>query len=135
HNKTLAMQLYIELKELFPNNRVEYYVSNFDFYQPEAYLPSRDIYIDKDSKINQDLEMMRLSALNALTLRTDTIVVASVAAIFATQDPKEYAKIFFELKVGQVLKKKDLLSFLIKSGYNRNDLELSMGTFSVKGDV
>jgi excinuclease ABC subunit B len=101
HNKTLAMQLYIELKELFPNNRVEYYVSNFDFYQPEAYIPARDLYIDKDSKINQDLEMMRLSSLNALTLRSDTIVVASVAAIFATQDPNEYSKIFFELQLGQ----------------------------------
>ncbi|KAJ3619875.1 hypothetical protein Zmor_008717 [Zophobas morio] len=135
HNKTLAMQLYIELKELFPNNRVEYYVSNFDFYQPEAYIPSRDLYIDKDSRINQDLEMMRLSSLNALTLRNDTIVVASVAAIFATQDPNEYSKIFFELKVGEKTKKNDLLTFLVKSGYSRNDVELTMGTFTVKGDV
>jgi excinuclease ABC subunit B len=135
HNKTLAMQLYIELKELFPNNRVEYYVSNFDFYQPEAYIPARDLYIDKDSKINQDLEMMRLSSLNALTLRSDTIVVASVAAIFATQDPNEYSKIFFELQLGQKIKKNELLTFLIKTGYNRNDVELSMGTFTVKGDI
>ncbi|KAJ3623650.1 hypothetical protein Zmor_004362 [Zophobas morio] len=135
HNKTLAMQLYIELKELFPNNRVEYYVSNFDFYQPEAYIPSRDLYIDKDSRINQDLEMMRLSSLNALTLRSDTIVVASVAAIFATQDPHEYSKIFFEMSVGSQMKKNDLLTFLVKSGYSRNDIELTMGTFTVKGDV
>lgn len=135
HNKTLAMQLYIELKELFPNNRVEYYVSNFDFYQPEAYIPSRDLYIDKDSKINQDLEMMRLSSMNALTLRKDTIVVASVAAIYATQDPNEYSKIFYELEVGQKINKKDFLGFLIKTGYSRNDTELTMGTFSVKGDI
>ncbi|QBQ07285.1 excinuclease ABC subunit B [Spiroplasma gladiatoris] len=135
HNKTLAMQLYIELKELFPNNRVEYFVSNFDFYQPEAYIPSRDLYIDKDAKRNNDLEMMRLSAKNALITRTDTIVVASVAAIYASQDPREYGEVFFELKVGQKISKKELLSFLVKTGYIRNDNVLAMGEFSAKGDI
>ncbi|AGR40759.1 excinuclease ABC subunit UvrB [Spiroplasma taiwanense] len=135
HNKTLAMQLYIELKELFPNNRVEYFVSNFDFYQPEAYIPSRDLYIDKDAKRNNDLEMMRLSAMNALMIRQDTIVVASVAAIYATQDPKEYGNVFFELNVGQILSKKQLLTFLIQTGYTRNETNLDMGCFSAKGDV
>ncbi|WP_339020991.1 excinuclease ABC subunit UvrB [Spiroplasma endosymbiont of Atherix ibis] len=135
HNKTLAMQLYIELKELFPNNRVEYYVSNFDFYQPEAYIPSRDLYIDKDAKRNNDLEMMRLSAMNALMIRKDTIVVASVACIYATQDPKEYGNVFFELQVGQILSKKDLLTFLVQTGYIRDENDLAMGYFSAKGDV
>nr|WP_269466737.1 DEAD/DEAH box helicase family protein [Spiroplasma clarkii] len=111
HNKTLAMQLYIELKELFPNNRVEYYVSNFDFFQPEAYLPARDLYIDKDARINRDLDMMRLSALNALTTRNDVIVVASVAAIYATRNPDEYSQIFFELNVGQKSLKKNYCLF------------------------
>ncbi|WP_342275441.1 excinuclease ABC subunit UvrB [Spiroplasma endosymbiont of Cantharis lateralis] len=135
HNKTLAMQLYIELKELFPNNRVEYYVSNFDFYQPEAYIPSRDLYIDKDAKRNNDLEMMRLSSMNALMIRRDTIVVASVACIYATQDPKEYGDVFFELEVGQVLSKKELLTFLVQTGYTRDENDLAMGYFSAKGDV
>ncbi|ATX71617.1 excinuclease ABC subunit UvrB [Spiroplasma clarkii] len=135
HNKTLAMQLYIELKELFPNNRVEYYVSNFDFFQPEAYLPARDLYIDKDARINRDLDMMRLSALNALTTRNDVIVVASVAAIYATRNPDEYSQIFFELNVGQKISKKELLSFLVQTGYTRNDTATEMGTFATKGDV
>lgn len=135
HNKTLAMQLYIEFKELFPNNRVEYYVSHFDFYQPEAYIAARDQYIDKDSRTNQDLEMMRLSAMNALLLRTDTIVVASVAAIYGTQNPLDYSNVFHELKIGQKISKKDLLISLLKMGYVRNDTENIMGTFAVKGDV
>ncbi|AXK50744.1 excinuclease ABC subunit UvrB [Spiroplasma alleghenense] len=135
HNKTLAMQLYIELKEFFPENRVEYFVSNFDFFQPEAYLPSRDLYIDKDAKINQELDMMRLSAMNGLMLRKDTIVVASVAAIYASQNPEEYGAVFFELKVGEVLSKKELLGFLIKTGYVRNEIETVRGTFSANGDV
>ncbi|ATZ19035.1 excinuclease ABC subunit B [Williamsoniiplasma somnilux] len=135
HNKTLAMQLYYELKEFFPNNRVEYFVSNFDFFQPEAYLPSKDLYIDKDAKQNIELDMMRLSAMNALTTRTDTIVVASVAAIYASQNPVDYAESFFEFTVGQILSKRELLQFLVKTGYIRNDIENAPGTFSVKGDV
>jgi excinuclease ABC subunit B len=135
HNKTLAMQIYYELKEFFPENRVEYFVSNFDFFQPEAYLPSKDLYIDKDARQNIELDMMRLSAMNALMTRNDTIVVASVASIYAAQDPEVYRKSFFELNVGQKLSKKELLMFFVKTGYTRNDIENAPGTFSVKGDV
>lgn len=135
HNKTLAMQLYYELKEFFPHNRVEYFVSNFDYYRPEAYVPSKDLYIDKDSRQNMELDMMRLSAMNALMTRNDTIVVASVASIYAIQNPNDYAKAFFELTIGQKLAKRDLLTFLVRTGYTRNDVENAPGTFSVKGDV
>jgi len=135
HNKTLAMQLYYELKDLFPNNRVEYFVSNFDFFQPEAYLPGRDLYIDKTAKQNMELDMMRLSAMNALLTHSDTIVVASVAAIYALQDPKTYSDAFFEIRVGQKISKRELLTFLVKTGYLRNEIENAPGTFSAKGDV
>ncbi|AGJ91043.1 excinuclease ABC subunit UvrB [Mycoplasma putrefaciens] len=135
HNKTLAMQLYYELKELFPENRVEYFVSNFDFFQPEAYIPAKDLYIDKDARQNMELDMMRLSACNALLTRNDTIVVASVAAIFALQNPLEYASAFFELKLGQKIARKELLNWLVRTGYARNDLESELGSFSAKGDV
>ncbi|WP_338955739.1 excinuclease ABC subunit UvrB [Spiroplasma endosymbiont of Polydrusus cervinus] len=135
HNKTLAMQLYVELKEMFPNNRVEYFVSNFDFYQPEAYLPGKDLYIDKDARQNMELDMMRLSAFNALTTRKDVIVVASVAAIYGAQDPNEYKKSFLQIDRNQKISKKDLANFLVSSGYARNDIELIPGSFSAKGDV
>ncbi|WP_434328583.1 excinuclease ABC subunit UvrB [Mycoplasma capricolum subsp. capricolum] len=135
HNKTLAMQLYYELKEMFPENRVEYFVSNFDFFQPEAYIPSKDLYIDKDSRQNMELDMMRLSACNALLTRNDTIVVASVAALFALQNPLEYSSAFIELKVGQKIKRNELLTWLVRSGYTRNDIENQLGSFSAKGDV
>ncbi|WP_338970074.1 excinuclease ABC subunit UvrB [Spiroplasma endosymbiont of Labia minor] len=135
HNKTLAMQLYIELSDFFPNNRVEYFVSNFDFFQPEAYVPSRDLYIEKDAKQNLELDMMRLSSKNALLTRSDTIVVASVAAIFAEQNPQEYAEAFFEININQKFSKKELLSFLVRTGYSRNEIEKAPGTFSAKGDA
>ncbi|ATZ20584.1 excinuclease ABC subunit UvrB [Mesoplasma coleopterae] len=135
HNKTLAMQLYYELMEFFPNNRVEYFVSNFDFFQPEAYKPATDLYINKDARINMELDMLRMSAMNALSISNDTIVVASVAAIYPSQDPVQYASSFFELKTGQKFSKRELLTYLVKTGYTRNDVENSPGTFSVKGDV
>ncbi|KAF0850058.1 MAG: excinuclease ABC subunit UvrB [Spiroplasma poulsonii] len=135
HNKTLAMQLYVELKEMFPENRVEYFVSNFDFYQPEAYVPSNDLYVDKDARQNMELDMMRLSAFNALTTRKDVIVVASVAAIYGAQDPNEYKKSFFQVDRNQKISKKALANFLVSSGYVRNDIELIPGSFSAKGDV
>ncbi|MBH8622437.1 MULTISPECIES: excinuclease ABC subunit UvrB [Spiroplasma] len=135
HNKTLAMQLYVELKEMFPENRVEYFVSNFDFYQPEAYVPSKDLYVDKDARQNMELDMMRLSAFNALTTRKDVIVVASVAAIYGAQDPNEYKKSFFQVDRNQKISKKALANFLVSSGYVRNDIELIPGSFSAKGDV
>lgn len=135
HNKTLAMQLYGELKTFFPENRVEYFVSYFDFYQPEAYLPKTDTYIDKNSKQNQEIEMLRLSALNALSTSKDVIVVASVAAIYGEQEPTAYKDNFFELRKGQQISRKDLLLRLIKNGYLRNDVTLEPGSFSVKGDL
>lgn len=135
HNKTLAMQLYGELKTFFPDNRVEYFVSNFDFYQPEAYLPKSDVYIDKNSKTNKEIEMLRLSALNALSTSKDVVVVASVAAIYGTQDPEQYRDSFFELKKDVKINRQDFLHRLVFMGYQRNDLELIPGSFSAKGDV
>ena len=135
HNKTLAMQLYLEFKHFFPENRVEYFVSNFDFYQPEAYLPSKDLYIDKDVKHNIELDMMRMSATNSLLTRKDTIVVASVAAIFAAQDPISYKATFFEIRVSEKVTRHQILRFLVHSGYVRNNIELSPGTFAAKGDL
>ncbi len=135
HNKTLANQLYIELKELFPNNRVEYYISNFDFYQPEAYLPKKDVYIEKQSVQNWQIEMMRNSALNALTSsRDDVIVVASVAAIYGHREPEEYKKHHFEIVRNTFVKKNDLLLKIIELGYERSE-DLNPGTFTTKGDV
>lgn len=135
HNKTLALQLYSEFKALFPKNRVEYFVSNFDFYQPEAYLPKTDTYIDKTVKSNVEILMMRASALNALSTRKDVIVVSSVAAIYSEQNPAEYQKSFFEISVNQPVSRRDLLIFLVNSGYQRNDYDLKPGYFSAKGDV
>lgn len=135
HNKTLASQLYSELKEFFPENRVEYFVSYFDFYRPEAYLPSTDTYIDKTSKTNNELDAMRMSSLNALLTRKDTIVVSSVAAIYGAFNPQEYQKNFFSIEVGQELKRKDFFLDLVKRHYKRNDVNLVPGSFSAKGDV
>lgn len=135
HNKTLAMQLYGELKTFFPDNRVEYFVSYFDFYQPEAYLPKTDTYIDKNSKLNQEIEMLRLSTLNALSTSKDVIVVASVAAIYGSTDPNEYRKSFFEVRKDTKLDRKQMLLKLVKLGYERNDSDLLPGNFSAKGDV
>ena len=101
HNKTLAAQLYAEMKELFPHNRVEYFISNFDFYQPEAYIPSSDTYIDKTALMNEEIEMMRVSAINSIVSRRDTIVVASVASIYGLTDPEEYKKLVFEVREGE----------------------------------
>ncbi|MGL5617544.1 MAG: excinuclease ABC subunit UvrB [Metamycoplasmataceae bacterium] len=135
HNKTLASQLYSELKGFFPNNRVEYFVSYFDYYRPEAYLPQKDVYVDKTSKTNQDLEAMRMASLNALTMRRDSIVVASVAAIYGSVNPEEYKSSIFNIEVGMVIKRNHFFINLIKRQYKRNNVELSSGCFSVKGDV
>ncbi len=135
HNKTLANQLYYELKELFPNNRVEYFVSYFDFYKPEAYIPGSDMYLEKQSQSNRDLEIMRMSTLNSLLNHNDTIVVASVAAIYGARDPQEYRNNFLELNVGEKINRKDLLFKLISIGYKRNDKGFSLGEFKVIGDV
>lgn len=135
HNKTLAGQLYNEFKSFFPYNRVEYFVSNFDYYQPEAYMPRTDTYIEKSATINQELDMLRLSSINSILTRRDTIVVASVACIYASSDPKNYRDMFFTIKVNETMNRDDLISMLVLRQYQRNDTELNKGTFRVKGDV
>ncbi|MCD7840169.1 MAG: excinuclease ABC subunit UvrB [Erysipelotrichaceae bacterium] len=135
HNKTLAGQLYSELKEFFPENRVEYFISNFDFYQPEAYIPKSDTYIDKNAQTNYEIEMLRSSAMNSLLEREDTIVVASVASIYGLGNPDQYRDMIFSLRVGQEIDRNELLTFLVDRQYHRNDIEQSKGTFRVRGDV
>lgn len=135
HNKTLAGQLYSELKEFFPENRVEYFISNFDFYQPEAYIPKSDTYIDKESQANEEIEMLRAAAMNSLLERKDTIVVASVAAIYGLGNPQSYQEMIFSLRVGQEIDRRELLTFLVDRQYTRNDMDQVKGTFRVRGDV
>ncbi|MBR3356475.1 MAG: excinuclease ABC subunit UvrB [Solobacterium sp.] len=135
HNKTLAGQLYAEFKALFPNNRVEFFVSNFDYYQPEAYMPKNDMYIEKTAAINEELDMFRESALNSLLERRDTIVVASVACIYAASDPRQYKDMFFTLRVGEEYDRTELMRKFISLQYSRNDIEQSRGTIRVRGDV
>ena len=134
HNKTLAGQLYAELKEFFPDNRVEYFISNFDFYQPEAYIPKTDTYIDKNALTNEEIEMMRSSAVNSALARKDTIIVASVAAIYGLNDPDEYNSLIFDLIQGDIIDRKDLFSKLVEAQYSRNDIDLSPGTFRARGE-
>ena len=135
HNKTLAGQLYSELKELFPHNRVEYFVSNFDFYQPEAYLPASDTYIDKNAVMNEEIEIMRASAINSILERRDTIIVASVASIYGLTDPKEYRSLAFFLHVGESLDRKELFAKLVDAQYRRNNIGINPGAFRSNGDV
>lgn len=135
HNKTLAAQLYAEMKELFPNNRVEYFISNFDFYQPEAYLPKSDTYIDKTALMNDEIEMMRVSAINSIVSREDTIIVASVASIYGLTDPNEYKKLVFDVRINEEINRKELFRKLIDSQYKRNDMSLEPGKFRVHGDL
>ena len=135
HNKTLAGQLYSEFKELFPNNRVEYFVSNFDFYQPEAYIPKSDTYIDKNAVMNEEIEMLRTSAINSVLERRDTIVVASVASIYGLTDPDEYRNLVFNVRVGETINRKDFYLKLIDAQYKRNNLDLAPGSFRVRGDI
>ena len=135
HNKTLAGQLYSEFKELFPNNRVEFFVSNFDYYQPEAYVPKVDMYIEKTAAINEELDMFRESTLNSLLERRDTIVVASVACIYGASDPKAYKDMFMTLRVGEEYERNALLRKLVELQYSRNDVDQVRGTIRVRGDV
>lgn len=135
HNKTLAAQLYSEFKEMFPNNRVEYFVSAFDFYQPEAFLPKTNTYIEKNSQTNNDIEMLNLSALTSLTERDDVIVVASVASIYASTPPKEFMNNKIIIHKNEIKKIKDLQYELVNLNYQRNDIDTTIGKFSVKGDV
>ena len=135
HNKTLAGQLYEEFKQIFPNNRVEYFVSNFDFYQPEAYLPKSDTYIDKNAVVNQEIEMLRTSAINSILERKDTIIVASVASIYGLTDPDEYKNLVFNIRVNEEINRKEFFSKLVDAQYERNNLDLPPGSFRVRGDV
>ncbi|MXR12220.1 excinuclease ABC subunit UvrB [Mesomycoplasma flocculare] len=135
HNKTLASQLYTEFKEFFPENRVEFYISYFDFYRPEAYLPTKDVYLEKTSKTNFDLETMRMAALNALMMRNDTIVIASVAAIYGTINPDEYQDNFLVLEINQEIKPSELALKLARIMYENNSLEQKPGVFSLKGEI
>jgi len=134
-NKTLAGQIYAEMKDLFPDNRVEYFVSNFDFYQPEAYIPSSDTFIDKSALMNEEIEMMRTSAINSIMQRRDTIIVASVASIYGLTDPEEYEKLVFDVRVDDKIDRRAFLARLIESQYKKNQIDFSPGTFRVNGDI
>jgi len=135
HNKTLAAQLWNEFREFFPRNRVEYFVSYYDYYQPESYLPQKDQYIEKDAQINPKIEMMRLSATASLLSRRDVIVVASVSCIYGLGRPEHFREMGFELKVGDRISRKQIVENLVTGQYERNDLELQPGRFRVKGDT
>ncbi len=135
HNKTLAAQLYAELKEFFPNNAVEYFVSYYDYYQPEAYVPQRDLYIEKETQINEEIERLRLAATTALMSRDDVIIVASVSCIYGLGNPEEYTRSVIHLQTGAIYRRNALLRRLVESQYQRNDVELKPGLFRVRGDT
>ena len=135
HNKTLAAQLYGEMKDFFPNNAVEYFVSYYDYYQPEAYVPSKDVYIEKDASINDHIEQMRLSATRNLMERNDVILVATVSSIYGLGDPNSYMKMILHLVRGDKIDQRDMLRRLAELQYTRNDLDLQRGTFRVRGEI
>ena len=135
HNKTLAAQLYGELKGFFPENAVEFFISYYDYYQPEAYIPSTDTYIEKDSSINEDIDRMRLSATSALLSRNDVIIVASVSAIYGLGSPEDYQAMLCSLALGQEISREEVLSRLVEIHYERNDLDFQRGRFRARGDV
>jgi len=134
-NKTLAAQLYGEMKDFFPHNAVEYFVSYYDYYQPEAYVPSSDTFIEKDASVNEHIEQMRLSATKALLERKDVIIVATVSAIYGLGDPKSYMKMLLHLSRGETIDQRNILRRLSELQYKRNDVELHRGTYRVRGDV
>jgi excinuclease ABC subunit B len=135
HNKTLAAQLYAEFREFFPDNAVEYFVSYYDYYQPEAYVPRHDLYIEKETDINEEIERLRLAATTALMSRRDVVIVASVSCIYGLGNPEAYGRVVINLKSGNVYRRNALLRQLVESHYERNDLELRPGTFRVRGDT
>ena len=135
HNKTLAAQLYGEFREFFPHNAVEYFVSYYDYYQPEAYVPSSDTYIEKDASVNEHIEQMRLSATKALLERPDSIIVATVSAIYGLGDPASYLEMVLHLVRGERMDQRKLLRRLADMQYTRNEMDLRQGTFRVRGDV
>jgi excinuclease ABC subunit B len=134
-NKTLAAQLYAEMREFFPENAVEYFVSYYDYYQPEAYVPARDLFIEKDSSINEHIEQMRLSATKSLLERRDTVIVCTVSAIYGIGDPVDYHSMILHLREGEKLTQRDIVKRLAQMQYQRNDLEFKRGVFRVRGDV
>jgi excinuclease ABC subunit B len=134
-NKTLAAQLYSEFREFFPDNAVEYFVSYYDYYQPEAYVPSRDLYIEKDSSINEHIEQMRLSATKSLMERRDVVIVATVSAIYGIGDPSEYHGMILHLRQGEKMSQRDVIARLVAMQYDRNELDFRRGTFRVRGEV
>jgi excinuclease ABC subunit B len=135
HNKTLAAQLYAELKELFPHNRVEYFISFYSYYQPESYLPTTDMYIEKDSDINEQIEKMRMHAVSSILSREDTIIVASISCIYGLGNPEDYEGMAAKLEVGNEVKRRELLQALVSMQYERNDQVLESGNFRVRGNV
>jgi len=135
HNKTLAAQLYGELKQFFPRNAVEYFISYYDYYQPEAYVPTTDTYIEKDASINEDIDRLRLRATSSLMERSDVVIVASVSAIYGLGDPRSYRSQMLTLEVGQQIGRREILAGLVQIQYGRNDIDFRRGTFRVRGDV
>jgi excinuclease ABC subunit B len=135
HNKTLAAQLFAELKEFFPNNRVEFFISFYDYYQPESYLPATDMYIEKDSSVNEQIEKMRMHAISSLLSRNDTIVVASISCIYNLGNPEFFQSMAIELTIGKEIKRQNLISALVDMQYERNDMAPDAGRFRVRGDV
>ena len=135
HNKTLAAQLYSEFREFFPNNAVEYFVSYYDYYQPEAYVPQRDLFIEKDSAINEHIEQMRLSCTKSILERRDVVIVATVSAIYGIGQPEAYHKMIMTLRAGDKLGQRDVIAQLIRMQYTRNDTDFSRGAFRVRGDT
>jgi excinuclease ABC subunit B len=135
HNKTLAAQLYAELKELFPHNRVEYFISFYDYYQPESYLPAQDMYIEKDSTVNEQIEKMRMHAVSSVVSRNDTIIVASISCIYSLGNPEDFKTMAAELEVGKQISRQGLIRELVDMQYERNDMVLEPGRFRVRGDT
>ena len=134
-NKTLAAQLYAEMRDFFPENAVEYFVSYYDYYQPEAYVPQRDLFIEKDSAINEHIEQLRLSATKSLLERRDTVIVGSVSCIYGIGNPADYFEMRLVLRKGDRLAQRDLLKQLVAMQYKRNDTDFARGTFRVRGDT
>ncbi len=135
HNKTLAAQLYAELKELFPKNRVEYFISFYDYYQPESYLPAQDMYIEKDSEVNEQIEKMRMHAVSSVVSRNDTIIVASISCIYGLGNPEDFKTMAANLRLGTKMTRQKLINALVDMQYERNDMVLEPGRFRVRGDV
>ncbi|MGB6156089.1 MAG: DEAD/DEAH box helicase family protein, partial [Castellaniella sp.] len=134
-NKTLAAQLYAEMREFFPRNAVEYFVSYYDYYQPEAYVPSRDLFIEKDSSINEHIEQMRLSATKSLLERRDTIIVGTVSCIYGIGNPADYHAMVLTLRTGDHIGRQEILARLVSIQYERNDMDFGRGTFRARGEI